>query len=78
MTDANEEAREAQVNAIMKGGDVEFKRYVLASIMAIQENCKTRCAGMSVVDRWTPTAVGTALLGIGIGLYEYFTKRSPQ
>jgi hypothetical protein len=77
MTTSEQAAREAEVAAIMAGGQEAINRYLITGMMDLRANgCGRKCDEQpeSAVARWTPAAVGTALTGVAIGILEWFRK----
>ena len=77
---AEDEARQANERIVVNGSEQDFRRFVYthfcslkAGLDDIKDNgCAKACSKGSLLDKWTPAAVGTALMGALIGAIEYF------
>jgi hypothetical protein len=74
MGSAEDEAREAKVDLIMKSGQDARDRYFVTALMRIEERCEKQTCSRSLAREWTPTAIGTAITGTAIGILEYLRK----
>ena len=77
---------EVQAEAFMSKSPEQRERLLYVAILktdkVVQEinmkGCKRQCNTglMTIVDRWTPAAVGTMIMSVIVGLLEYLRGKS--
>lgn len=75
MANGEDALREAAVASIMSASPDARERWIVAKLMDISETCAKRNCGQTALQKWTPTAIGTALTGALITVLEYVRSK---
>ena len=74
MGTAEEDVREAKVKLLMNGSQEDRDRFIIMTLLDLNENgCKKACTP-GLLEKWTPTGIATLISGVVIGVIEYFRK----